>query len=123
MVAEVHEDDGIDPSRLKGRERRSGKRVKDRKMRALCSQVERTIAMSMPANLDLVPVAASEGADPSTIIVMFQRTSPRVSLTDATSKLEAARSYFTEEVASAITRKKVPTLVFRVSPEILYPEG
>lgn len=118
MVGEIHPEDG-DPDVIR-RQNRSGKHVKDRKIHALCKQIEIALSMAMPADLDLIPMAVTPGADPSHVIAIFQRTDEDIDLRAATERLESLNGYFRAEIAKSISRKRVPALILRVSPKVLY---
>jgi ribosome-binding factor A len=116
LCAEVHPDDGVDPrEQAKGL---SHKRVK-RKAHQLCGQVAEALSFAFGQSgdevlqalhvvaVDLAPDTrrllvtvgslASEGLDPAEVLERLGRASARLRV----------------EVASAITRRKTPTLVYR----------
>jgi ribosome-binding factor A len=120
LCAEVHPDDGIDPRELA---RRGGPRGKPRrKVEQLCRQVAETLDSALAAERDDVlqglqvvsvapapdasrllvtvrAVAAPSAVDPGLVLDRLARASPRLRC----------------EVAAAITRRKAPTLTYRLA--------
>jgi len=115
MAGEIHPDDGVDPSALR-RDGNSGRREKPRKLQALCKQMEQGISMAIPARLDLTLISVSPGSDASTVVALFQRTNDRVSYSDACEALDYHSAFFRQEAAKEISRRRVPDIIFQVSP-------
>ena len=93
----------------------SGKRIKERKLRALCRQVFRTLHLSIPADLDAQVVSVSPDADPARLIVILAPTYPDVELGTIAQRLARLGPSLRCDVANAIHRKRAPELVFRLS--------
>jgi len=124
FCAEVHEDDGIDPREASCR-RGSGehsKRKGNRKDLQLAKQVFRAIDTALRGELNDsvlhdVEVVSVEPAPDSTHFVVILRPTVlggRVSASAVLERLSRARRFLRYEVASAITRKRVPELSFEV---------
>jgi len=98
---------------------RKRRRVADHKTLRLCRQVLEALQISMAGEcgdetLQQVFVASVDpGADPSKLEVTVALP-PDVSPVDAFARLEKAKGLLRTLVAQAISRKKVPDLVFRV---------
>jgi ribosome-binding factor A len=111
MCAEVHADDGSDPRFFF---RKDGSRGKPRhKARQLCRQV----AESLDALFDELAVVSVEPApDSATLLVTVaaRPSSPRVDPALILGWLDRASGWLRSEVASAITRKRTPMLIYRV---------
>lgn len=119
MVGEIHPEDGVDPEVIRHQDK-SGKHVKDRKMRGLCKQIRQAIDLTLPEDLNLVTLAVIQGADPSHVIVILQRIDDHISLSTAEFLLSKWKDALVGAVRFEITRKRVPSLTFRISPEVLY---
>lgn len=114
LVGEVHEDDGVDPEVI--RRAASGKRVPERKLLALCRQIERALQLSVPADLGAQIISVSPDADPARLIVLFARDDPEVDAGEVEARLGGLAGPLREAAAQAISRKRVPELVLRLSP-------
>ena len=112
LVGEIHPDDGVDPELLR-KQTRSGKRVKPRKLAALCRQVQQTLHLALPAALGLEVASVSPGNDPGrldvTLVPCGKGVEPYVA-----ARVAAVSGYLRAEVARAIHRRKTPELVFLV---------
>ena len=99
---------------------RKRRRVADHKTLRLCRQVLEALQIAMAGEcgdelLQQVFVASVDpGADPSKLAVTVELP-PDVSPVDAFARLEKAKGLLRTLVAQAISRKKVPDLVFRVA--------
>ncbi|MEZ4294934.1 MAG: ribosome-binding factor A [Polyangiaceae bacterium] len=90
----------------------------ERKERQLCRQVQEAVSEALAAIEDDVLldvwVAAVEPAPDAGRLAVIVHVPEGVSPPEVLSRLEKKTGYLRSEVASAITRKKVPTLTFRV---------
>ncbi|MEZ6189251.1 MAG: hypothetical protein R3F62_30145 [Planctomycetota bacterium] len=113
LVGELHPDDGVPPPRRSGGgERRSS----ERKLRALCSQVRRTLELILPADLELRVRDVIPDADPARLIVLLESAGPPGELAALHARVEGLAPLLRREVAHAITRKRAPDLSYRISP-------
>jgi ribosome-binding factor A len=119
--AEVDADDGLDPRdfiKSQNQPRGAG-----RKMQQLCAQVAETLQQVLgeatdPAIQLLQVVAVAPAPDASQLLVLL---APVVATADfdlaaTTDALRIATGWLRSQVASSITRKRAPQLVFRVLP-------
>ena len=99
---------------------RKRRRVADHKTLRLCRQVLEALQIAVSGEcgdevLQQVFIASVDpGADPSKLEVTVELP-PDVSPVDAFGRLERAKGLLRTLVAQAISRKKVPDLVFRVA--------
>jgi ribosome-binding factor A len=111
LCAEIHTDDGTDPRVFF---RKGGSRDKPRhKARQLCRQV----AESLDALLgELAVVSVEPAPDAATLLVTVasRSSSPSVDPALILGWLDRASGWLRSEVASAITRKRAPLLIYRV---------
>jgi ribosome-binding factor A len=116
---EIHPEDGIDPRELA----RSGRRRKDdRKARQLCRQVAETLSQVLGGECgdevlqSLQVVAVDPAPDASHLVVTVQGGFLGEVIDSGTVQTHIAKvmGKLRSEVAAAITRKRAPTLVFRV---------
>ena len=112
-VAELHSDDGVAPPR---RTCRSQRRSSERKLRALCSQVRRTLELVLPADLELEVRDVIPDADPARLIVLLQAHGGPDQLAELHARVEGLAPALRSEVARAITRKRCPDLSYRIAP-------
>jgi len=97
----------------------------ERKERQLCRQVQEAVSEALAGVeddvlLDVWVAAVEPAPDAGRLAVIVQ--APRgVSLEEVRTRLERVAGYLRREVAGAISRKRVPTLTFRVLPP--EPEG
>jgi len=119
ICGEIRPDDGIDPRELT----RSGRpRKDDRKARQLCRQVAETLAQVLSGECSdevlqsLQIIAVEPAPDASQLLVTVSAGLPGDALDSqiVEAHLAAARAKLRSEVAAAITRKRAPTLIFRV---------
>ena len=118
--AEVDDDDGLNPRDFfKKENRRTGA---GRKVQQLCSQVSETLQQILAESTDLivqslqvVSVAPAPDASQFLVIVM-PSIGAQVSAEEADAALARAGGWLRGEIAAAITRKRVPQLVFRYLP-------
>jgi len=116
---EIHPEDGVDPRELA---RKGHPRKDDRKARQLCRQVAETLSQVLSGECgdevlqSLQVVAVDPAPDASQLVVTVQAGFPgEVFDREAVqSHIVAAMGKLRGEVAAAITRKRVPTLIFRV---------
>ena len=119
LAAEIHEDDGIDPRELA---RRDTPRKGQRKVRQLCAQVADTLNLVISGEFgdsvlqSLQVVAVDPAPDASQLVVTVNAGLPGevANPVEVLSRLEAVAGKLRAEVATAITRKKAPKLLFRV---------
>jgi ribosome-binding factor A len=115
--ADVGPEDGIDPRKDKP----ITSKVPNRKALQLCSQVEHTLSLVLAecgteCLRDLL-VATVEPAPDSSRLLVTLSPAPSAESADfnlVLAALERAQSLLRREVASAIHRKKVPQLTFRM---------
>ena len=99
---------------------RKRRRVADHKTLRLCRQVLEALQIAVAGEcgdevLQQVFIASvNPGADPSKLEVAVELP-PDVGPVDAVARLEKAKGLLRTLVAQAISRKKVPDLVFRVA--------
>lgn len=117
---EIHDDDGVDPRQFFQPNRYAGKT--DRKARQLCAQVADTLSLVLAGecedellhNLHVLSVEPAPDASRLAVTVradVIGGVDPRLvrdRLSDVAGRLRT-------EVASAITRKRAPKLVFHVA--------
>ncbi len=111
--AEPGHDDGLDTRRSRRGDR---EKKEDRKLRQLCGQVGRTVELSLAESrddvlIDLYVVAVTPTPVPGRLRVWVRGHGP-VDPRDALERLSAARGWLRGEVAEAISRRRVPDLVF-----------
>ncbi len=118
---EIHPEDGVDPRELarKGRPRKD-----DRKARQLCRQVAETLSQVLSGECgdevleSLQVVAVDPAPDASQLVVTVHAGLPgeseRIDPNVVQSHIAAVMGKLRCEVAAAITRKRAPTLIFRV---------
>lgn len=119
LCAEVSPEDGTDPRDwLKGLH---GPRTDRRKARQLCSQVAEALALLLAAEPDdslrNLDVAAVEPMPDTNQLLVTVRALPGAAPTDPAAILSAlarASGRLRTEVASAITRRRAPRLIYRV---------
>jgi ribosome-binding factor A len=116
---EIHPDDGVDPRELA----RPGRPRKDqRKARQLCRQVAETLSQVLSGECgdevlqSLHVMAVDPAPDASQLVVTVRAGLPgEVIAPDVVqAHIAAAMSKLRSEVAAAITRKRAPSLIFRV---------
>jgi ribosome-binding factor A len=130
LAAEVHPDDGIDPRAAvrTGRPRRTGpaRPRADRKTLQLCRQVAETLGDALAGQgdevlrgLDVVDVTPAP--DASRLLVAVRPVPPSEPLR-VLERLDHASGRLRSEVAAAITRRRAPTLAFRIAaPDEIEP--
>lgn len=100
---------------------RKRRRVADHKTLRLCRQVLEALQIALAGECgdevlqQLFVASVDPAADPSKLAVTVELPAD-VSPVDAFARLEKARGLLRTLVAQAISRKKVPDLVFRVNP-------
>ena len=118
LCGEIHEDDGVDPREFfqSGR----GARKQDRKAKQLCRQAAETIDQvlsgetSDPRLACLRVVSVQPAPDASRLLVTVVADCPAADFRRAETeeRLAASAGRLRTCVASAITRKKAPTLAY-----------
>jgi ribosome-binding factor A len=124
---ELHEDDGIDPREFFKSSRPGTEKRETRKARQLCRQVAETLdqILSGEANDDILRAlrvaAVMPAPDTSRLLVTLHIDCDPADFNRpfVEERLAACKGRLRSEVASAITRRKAPTLVF----EIIGPAG
>jgi ribosome-binding factor A len=119
LCGEIRPEDGIDPRDL-ARQPRQHKG--DRKVRQLCSQVAETLSLVLSGecsdellqNLEVVAVDPAPNASQLLVTVRSADPDAHVNSAEVSARLTAIAGKLRCEVASAITRKRAPSLVFRV---------
>lgn len=120
LCAEIHEDDGVDPHEFfkKYRDRPRS----DRKARQLCGQVAETLGQVLAGQADdvlcgLIVAAVEPAPDASRLLVTVRAPLPveGAGPDEVLGRLERASGRLRAEVAAAITRRRTPTLAFRLA--------
>ena len=119
LCGEVQPEDGTDPREF-AREERAWKG--DRKVRQLCSQVAETLSQVLSGECgdellqSLLVVSVDPGRDAAQLVVTVSASLPgeMVDAREVSARLAKVMGKLRSEVAAAITRKRAPTLVFRV---------
>lgn len=114
LVGSVHPDDGVPTGTA--RRLRTGRHMKQRKLLGLCRQARDAIHLALPPDLDLAVARVEPDTNPCRLVVVFHAAHADVDLEDARARLARIKGLLRSEVARAITRKRVPDLVLRVSP-------
>lgn len=118
--AEVDADDGLDLRDFFKKENRPTSA--GRKAQQLCSQVSETLQQVFAESTDpvvqsLQVVSVAPAPDASQfLVVVTPSIGAQVSAAEASAALARAGGWLRGEIASAITRKRVPQLVFRFLP-------
>ena len=122
LYAEVHPDDGIDPREWQ-KLGRDGARKTDRKARQLCGQVAEALGAVLAGDCDddvlrdLQVVDVIPAPDISRLLVTVRADLPVEELDPGRvlQHLAHASGRLRSEVATAITRRRVPVLAYRVA--------
>ena len=101
---------------------RRTRRKGDRKVRQLCSQVAETLSQVLSGECgdellqSLLVVSVDPGRDAAQLVVTVSASLPgeMVDAREVSARLAKVMGKLRSEVAAAITRKRAPTLVFRV---------
>ncbi|MBI1853665.1 MAG: ribosome-binding factor A [Planctomycetes bacterium] len=99
-------------------------RKPDRKVLRLCGQVARSLGIALAGSCadeilrDLVVVSVVPAPDATRLAVTLRFGGPDavVDLDDVLERLAGAAGFLRSEIASAIERRKVPQLAFRIEP-------
>ena len=100
--------------------RNTGRWIQPRKIEQLCAQIRHALELALlgvvhdEALMDLEVADVTPMPDPGRVRVRFLVRGERPDLEALQARMEAARGVLTAEVAQAITRKKVPDLVFEL---------
>ena len=115
---ELRDDDCVDPREYF---RPSAKHGRQRKTRQLCSQVAQALALILSSEfedellLGLTVLAVEPAPNESQLLVTLQSDVAEQQLREAIlARLARATGFLRAEVATAITRKRAPQLVFHV---------
>ena len=102
--------------------RDTGRRIQPRKIAQLCAQIRQALELALlgvvhdEALTDVEVFAVTPMPDPGRVRVTFAAHGEHPDIPGLTARLEAARGILTAEVAQAITRKRVPDMVFEIGP-------
>lgn len=120
LCADVHEDDGVDPRDLLKKYQEPPKTR--RKAQQLCGQVAETLGLVLADSHDdalngLIVVAVEPAPDASRLLVTLRPSSPEAAFdpVEVLDRLEKASGRLRSEAAAAITRRKAPSLAFRLA--------
>ena len=119
MCGEIRPEDGMDPRDFAKKPRPP---KGDRKVRQLCSQVAETLSLvlsgecsdEMLHNLEVVAVDPAPNASQLLVTVRSAEAAETVDPAEVSACLASIAGRLRCEVASAITRKRAPKLLFRV---------
>ena len=120
LCGELDDDDGREPRF----DRRDGSRRKNHKKdRQLCSQVRRSLELTLagsPDNrlrgIEVLAVEPAPDASHLLVLVVAGAGDPPVSEAEATAALRAAAGVLRREVTTAIHRRRSPELTYRFVP-------
>ncbi len=97
-----------------------------RKLFQLCRQVERALSCAIPAcsdplvqQLDVVSVSPAPDGSRLSVLLVHQDDPSIEELAEIHQQLEAAAGWLRSEVGQAISRRRVPLLVYRVQRDNL----
>jgi ribosome-binding factor A len=102
---------------------RSFDRKQDRKLQQLCRQVQRALMYVLPGDIgdpmlrDVMVESVRPAPDAGRLLVVVTTSRPGSDLPEMLRRLELVRARLRAEVASAITRKRAPELVFQIAPQ------
>ncbi len=124
LCAELGEDDGMDPRDVYSRTGKDLKAAGNRKTEQLCKQVARAIDSALAACADVrlhdlvvVRVEPAPNAGRLRIVVQESSGGDGRDRTALDALLAAATGYLRGEIALAITRKRVPEIIFDVAED------
>ena len=92
-----------------------------RKLQQLCRQVERALSYVLPGQMrdpllaDVMVESVSGAPDASRLLVQLTTSRPPEEAPQILERLERVRGYLRGEVATAITRKRAPELLFHLA--------
>ncbi len=120
MCGNLGADDGVDPRQFFDRE--SFQRRPDRKAQQLCGQVARTLSYVLSgesgdeilSRLDVVSVHPAPDSSQLLVTVALCVGGEPASREEILRRLNSAEGRLRAEVASAITRKRAPRLLFQI---------
>ena len=101
---------------------RSFDRKKDRKLQQLCRQVQRALMYVLPGDMadpmlrEVTVESVRPAPDATRLLVVLTSSRPVSDIPEILRRLEQVCPRLRAEVASAITRKRAPELVFQIAP-------
>ena|SRR5688572_829453 len=125
LCGQVFEDDGVNPRRERDGGDGESRRAAGRKDLALCKQVMRALNDALQAEasdallreLAVLNVAPDPDASRVRVYVEPSAVAARAGASAVLEALGRAGGFLRTQVAQAITRKRVPTLVFTLTAE------
>ena len=120
---DLHEDDGVDPRYYFKPDKNRSKR--DHKSRQLCDQVAKTLGLMLAGefsderlhNLQVIAVVPAPNSSQLSVTLQTDDPCDNLETAEILRRLNAVRGQLRCAIAAAITRKRTPTLLFRlVSP-------
>ena len=111
LAAELAPEDGADPQRFFQHLARTPKAWR---VQALCSEVARAVALSLPPDLSLVGVTPAP--DASRLCVTLGYDPSAAGLEPLQSSLGALQARLRAEVARSVRRRKAPELTLQLRP-------
>ena len=126
---ELHEDDGVDPRLLFKADKKRNKQ--NHKTRQLCDQVAQILGLVLAGEFEderlhsLHVVSVDPAPDDSQLSVTVRTDEPcdNAEMREILERLAAVSGRLRCEVAAAISRKRTPKLLFRVSGPVDGAEG
>src|SRR5688572_7448850 len=117
LCGQVFEDDGVNPRRERDGGDGESRRAAGRKDLALCKQVMRALNDALLRELAVLNVAPDPDASRVRVYVEPSAVAARAGASAVLEALGRAGGFLRTQVAQAITRKRVPTLVFTLTAE------
>lgn len=124
LAANLHDDDGIDPRRDRGRgfDRSEGF---DRKVLQLCKEAARALEMTLACDcrdpilndVEIVGVTPGGSANQLSVSVCYAGEDGSVDAEEVLARLSGVAGFLRAEVARAVNRRRVPELRFIVLPK------
>jgi ribosome-binding factor A len=118
LCSEIRPDDGVDPRTFFRKP--SGRKDHNRKVLQLCGAIARTLSLvlSWESRDDLLRTAIVQSVEPAPdstrVLVTVSAPDNEAKADQLLARLNQSRGRLRTEVATAIHRKKVPELIFRV---------
>ncbi len=113
LCADIHPDDGVDPRDDTSRDAMD-KEKPDRKLQQLCKQVGQAVQLivsNMPEDLHVASVQPAPNAGRLRVVLEVADTVDPRHMADI---LDRSRRFIRNEVATVVSRRRVPELVFAV---------